>query len=79
MGVEMKIVDELEALVRGIDFMLQSDPGQCYFLDHFKFGEDIVRTTHKITLGCVWGCVRLCVGLCGAVCVAARVLLHLCH
>jgi len=37
LDIDLHICDELESLVRGIDFMLHSNPDECYYLSQFLF------------------------------------------
>ena len=46
LSIELEIMDELESLVRGIDFMIHTVPDECYYLSQFLFKLPLQRQTH---------------------------------
>ena len=46
LSIDLEIMDELESLVRGIDFMIHTVPDECYYLSQFLFKLPLQRQTH---------------------------------
>ena len=46
LSIDLEIMDELESLVRGIDFMIHTVPDECYYLSQFLFKLPLQRETH---------------------------------
>lgn len=47
LGVELFITDELESLVRGIDFLIHQQPdSECYYLSQFRFRMPLVEANY---------------------------------